>query len=123
MGSGTETLTGQKYFDPTEIQRWSRIFQETARLLDSRAEQTRPESVDAGPFALVVQDMVEATVAQYVHLILTLQAAADKLSHVAAAYRAAEERNAREFLFYGPFVTKEIADAWRSGGEQTRTGE
>lgn len=102
------------------IDRWSRLFEETAEVLDSRAEQTRPERVDAGPFALAVQDIIEATVAQYVHLIMSLENSADKLRKVAKVYRKMEEQNNR---FLSPIHDRmltfdpELFSAWGLGSK------
>jgi hypothetical protein len=80
------------YFEPQQIERWSRHLREAADELD-HADKSGPDSLDAGPFSAVVVDMVEATVAQYAHLVLRLDEASDRLQDVAAYYRHAEDTN------------------------------
>jgi hypothetical protein len=86
---------GGVYFDWQVIERWSRHLGEAAEDLD-QADRSKPESLDAGPFTPVVMDMVEATVAQYAHLVLRLDEAKEQLHDVAGYYRRVEENNTRE---------------------------
>ncbi len=81
------------YFDWEQIERWSRLLADSAESLDAAAKSS-PATVDAGPFTPVVMDMVEATAAQYAHLVLRMDAAAERLHRVAEYYRDVEETNA-----------------------------
>lgn len=83
---------GHMYFESDQIERWSRHIRQVRDDLDA-ADQAKPESVDAGPFTPLVIDMVEATVADYVHLALRLATLADRLDKVADYYRKVEEVN------------------------------
>ena len=118
---------GEVHFDSGQIERWSQLLEEAASELDTGAERRRPEYVDAGPFTPLVEDMVEATVAQYVHLILRLEAAAHKLDRVAKAYRKVEEKNKKlmknlgysiaMLRFHHPHWDPEVRDAWETIAE------
>ena len=107
------------YFDWQQIERWSRQLGEAADDLDF-ADRSKPEFLDAGPFAALVTDMVEGTVAELAHLVLRLDAASDRLHQVARYYREVEETNQRHVEQFGgslePFVSlsrpTEQHDAW-----------
>jgi hypothetical protein len=83
------------YFEWQQIERWSSPLGEAAEELD-QADRNKPESLDAGPFTPVVMDMVEATVAQYAHLVLRLDETKARLRDVAGYYRKVEETNTME---------------------------
>ncbi|WP_147304579.1 hypothetical protein [Thermasporomyces composti] len=115
------SLYGEVHFDSGEIERWGQLLEEAAVELDTGAERRKPQYIDAGPLTPVVEDMVEATVAQYVHLILRLEAAAHRLNKVAKAYREIEKKN-QELIEQGKFHLIEIgfAHSWFEHGPEIR---
>ncbi|HEY8458723.1 MAG TPA: hypothetical protein VIL34_24255 [Actinopolymorphaceae bacterium] len=82
-----------KVFDPAAMRDMADRLEQASAKFDATGTKI-PDSVDAGPFAPLVQGLIESVAANNAALVIRLAAAADQVRKAADRYEATEEANA-----------------------------
>lgn len=79
-----------KFFSHEEAYRLSRKVNDAADIADNAGDKT-PETLDGGPFAYLIKDMVESSAAQHVDMVLRLRELATTIEKAGDWYKDAAE--------------------------------